>query len=261
MPGTLCMTHADSGAWPVRIYRNFVESTLAGAGGERARAQPDGLLESGDGLVSVQLVVERLQADPERLGRLLLVSAVLVQGGEDEPALRFGERTADPELDHPARAWLFRLRPVRDLGAQQRKVPGRDLLVGEDEGAVYGILELAHVARPRVSPQELQRGAADPLPRPLGGVELGEERAGQQLDVPRALAQRRQPDGEHAQAIEEVLAQLPVRHRLPGLPFVPPHTATASFRPAPPPNPRPSTGRRPSQQRTLQTSRRPFNQA
>src|SRR5207249_10640750 len=86
----------------------------------RGRARPDTTLESGDGLVSVQLVVERLQADPERLGRLLLVSAVLVQGGEDEPALRFGERTADPELDHPARAWPFRLRPVRDLGAQQR---------------------------------------------------------------------------------------------------------------------------------------------
>src|SRR5205823_4587333 len=152
------------------------------------------LLDGGDRLVLVQLVVERLQADPERLGRLLLVAALSVQGGEYEPALRFGERATDPELDHPARRRSLGLRPVRDLRAQQRNVPGLDFLVGEDEGAVQRILELAHVARPLVPAQELQRGAADPLPRPLGAVELGEECADEQLDVPRALAQRRQSD-------------------------------------------------------------------
>src|SRR5207247_999421 len=113
------------------------------------------LLDGGDRLVLVQLVVERLQADPERLGRLLLVAALLVQGGEYEPALRFGERATDPELDHPARHRSLGLRPVRELRAQERNVPGLDLLVGEDEGAVQGMLELAHVARPLVPLQEL----------------------------------------------------------------------------------------------------------
>src|SRR2546427_9424886 len=90
-------------------------------------------LERGDRLVPVQLVVERLQADAERLSRLLLVPAVLVQGGENEAALGFGERATDLELDHPARRRSPCLRPVHDLCAQQRNVLGLDLLVGEDE--------------------------------------------------------------------------------------------------------------------------------
>src|SRR5437016_192281 len=98
-------------------------------------------LERGDRLVPVQLVVERLQADAERLGRLLLVPAVLVQGGENEAALGFGERTTDLELDHPARRRNPCLRPVLGVRAQQWNVLGLDLLVGEYEGAVHGILE------------------------------------------------------------------------------------------------------------------------
>src|SRR5207249_1713260 len=119
---------------PGRIYSGLVRAIRP----TRVRD----LLDGGDRLVLVQLVVERLQADPERLGRLLLVAALLVQGGEYEPALRFGERATDPELDHPARHRSLGLRPVRELRAQERNVPGLDLLVGEDEGAVQGILEL-----------------------------------------------------------------------------------------------------------------------
>src|SRR6266404_1017830 len=76
-------------------------------------------LERGDRLVPVQLVVERLQADAERLGRLLLVPAVLVQGGENEAALGFGQRATDLELDHPARCWAPSLRPVLGVRAHQ----------------------------------------------------------------------------------------------------------------------------------------------
>src|SRR5439155_1338717 len=109
-------------------------------------------LSAGDVLVPVQFVVERLQADAERLGRLLLVPAVLVQGGENEAALGFGERATDLELDHPARRRSPCFRPVLGVRAQQWNVRGLDLLVGEDEGAMHGILELAHVARPLVPP-------------------------------------------------------------------------------------------------------------
>ena len=42
----------------------------------------------------------------------------------------------------------------------------------------------------------------------LVAVELGQEVLGKQLDVAAALAQRRQLDGEDAQAIEQVLAEL-----------------------------------------------------
>src|SRR5438093_9602168 len=213
------------------------------------------LLGGGDRLVLVQLVVERLQADPERLGRLLLIAALFAQGGEYEPALRFGERATDPELDHPARRRSLGLRPVRDLRAQQRNVPGLDLLVGEDEGAVHGILELAHVAQPLVPPQEIQRGAVDPLLLLLGGVELGEERADQQLHVPRALAQRRQPDREHAQAIEQILAQLAVRHRLLGLAVGGRHDADVDLEFALPADPRDDPGLEHAQQAHLQLDR------
>src|SRR3989449_213366 len=242
--------------WPVRVT-----SPVYGLHGTAWRRVRRGLatrrpaLERGDRLVPVQLVVERLQADAERLGRLLLVPAVLVQGGENEAALGFGERATDLELDHPARRRSPCLRPVHDLRAQQRNVLGLDLLVGEDGGAVHGILELAHVAQPLVPPQEIQRGAVDPLLLLLGGVELGEERADQQLHVPRALAQRRQPDREHAQAIEQVLAQLAVRHRLLGLAVGGRHDADVDLEFALPADPRDDPGLEHAQQAHLQLER------
>src|SRR5207244_4519034 len=228
---------------------------MPGAPRARRRGFFSSLLERGDRLVPVQLVVERLQADAERLGRLLLVPAVLVQGGENEAALGFGERATDLELDHPARRRSPCLRPVRDLRAQQRKVRGLDLLVSEDEGAVHGILELAHVAQPLVPPQEIQRGAVDPLLLLLGGVELGEERADQQLHVPRALAPRRQTDREHAQATEQVLAQLALRDRLLGLPVGGRLDADIDLEFALPADPRDDPGLEHAQQTHLQLDR------
>src|SRR2546426_1036926 len=62
-----------------------------------------GELRDGEGLVAVQLVVERLQADPERLGGALLVATLLVERGEDDAPLRLGQRAADPQLEKPAR--------------------------------------------------------------------------------------------------------------------------------------------------------------
>src|SRR5207249_1289764 len=160
--------------WPVPVTRPVYG--LHGTAWRRVRrglATRRPALERGDRLVPVQLVVERLQADAERLGRLLLVPAVLVQGGENEAALGFGERATDLELDHPARRRSPCFRPVLGVRAQQWNVRGLDLLVGEDEGAMHGILELAHVARPLVPPQEIQRGAADFLLLLLGGGTSG----------------------------------------------------------------------------------------
>src|SRR4029079_4690705 len=85
------------------------------------------------GLVLVEPVVERLQADPEDLGRLLLVPLALLEGGQDEAPLGLPERRADLEVQVRAGALLH---------AQGQRVEP-DLLLGQDVGAVDEVLQLA----------------------------------------------------------------------------------------------------------------------
>src|SRR5439155_18405988 len=76
------------------------------------------------------------------------------------------------------------------------------------------ILQLAHVAWPVVGLQQLQRllsDGTDPLSGLLG-VAL-DQVFRQDRNVDHALAQRRDPDGEDVEAIEEVLAERATRYR------------------------------------------------
>lgn len=78
-------------------------------------------------------------------------------------------------------------------GAEREQVLGLDraALRGEDDAALDDVLQLAHIARPAVAAQRLQRAFAEALqPLAVQRGEAREQRLRQQLDVGAALAQR-----------------------------------------------------------------------
>ena len=81
-------------------------------------------------------------------------------------------------------------------------------------GAFDAILQLAHVARPVAVQQDLQRLGRDAQPALVACVELFQEVLDQQRNVFAPLAQRRQGDRDHVDAVIEVLAECTARHRL-----------------------------------------------
>src|SRR5262249_61804629 len=91
-----------------------------------------------------------------------------------------------------------------------------DRRVGEDRGALDRVLELADVAGPRERLQPRERARRELLAGRLARVDLAEEVRGEEARILAALAQRRQLDREGGQAVEQVLAQAPLRDRLGG---------------------------------------------
>ncbi len=87
--------------------------------------------------------------------------------------------------------------------------------VGQDDGPIDGVLQLAHVPGPIVDHQQLQRlcGRADHA-LALLDVEAAHEVLDQIGDVLSAFTQGGRLDGEDIQAIEQVLAETAGRHRL-----------------------------------------------
>jgi len=105
---------------------------------------------------------------------------------------------------------------VLHLGrAIERRGDRERLPASKQRGALDHRRKLADVARPGVAPQERdvgrgrdQRRAEEPLP----GLRC--EVRGEERDVLGALAQGRQVDGEDAQPVPEVAAELAARHHL-----------------------------------------------
>src|SRR3989449_10207851 len=126
-------------------------------------------------------------------------SAGLRERGNDQGSLAFSERgNPAPGAD----------RRVARLSLEPRLIDGKGLALAQDHGALDHVLQLAHVPRPVVRLQQLQRllsDGADPLSGLLG-VAL-DQIFGQDRNVDHALAQRRDPDGKHIEAIEEVRAE------------------------------------------------------
>src|SRR5262245_34924141 len=92
----------------------------------------------------VQLVVQRLQTYAEDLGGARLVVARVLEGHQDQPALGFLHRGARLERDD-------RLHDVGRIGDQRRQMFRLDeLAVGQNDGALDDIANLAHVAGPVV---------------------------------------------------------------------------------------------------------------
>src|SRR2546430_13425715 len=104
-------------------------------------------------------------------------------------------------------------RRVARVSLEPRRIDGKGLALAQDHGALDHVLQLAHVPRPVVGLQQLQRllsDGADPLAGLLG-VAL-DQIFGQDRNVEHALAQRRDPDGEDVKTIEEVLAERATRY-------------------------------------------------
>src|SRR5713101_155162 len=82
------------------------------------------------------------------------------------------------------------------------------LLRGHDDQALDEVAEFAHIPRPGIAQQNLHRRVADFLAgTPVGRTEFREKVAREGGDVLAAVAQRRNEEGNHIQAIEEVLAE------------------------------------------------------
>ncbi|MND98241.1 hypothetical protein D3C80_905840 [compost metagenome] len=89
------------------------------------------------------------------------------------------------------------------------------LLPAHQQGMVNGVLQLANIPRPAVREQfafALQAQAGAAVAQAL--AVFFEEELGQRQDVPRPFAQRRQADGCHVQAVEQVFAKMPGHHRI-----------------------------------------------
>ena len=97
----------------------------------------------------------------------------------------------------------------RRLQRRRQMMRVQDLGVADDQAALDGVLELAHVARPVIAHQHVDRRRGDAL-HVLAVLqrELLQEVVGEQQDVGLALAQRRHEDREHVQAIVEILAEI-----------------------------------------------------
>src|SRR5581483_11273494 len=126
--------------------------------------------------------VERAARQPERRRGVADVAAIAV------------ERLLDQVLLDLLEGHL--LEPARRRGAVEAEVERRDARAARQQhGALDGVVELAHVARPRMAFHGAQRGgveAGDVLA--IAARVLAAEALGERLQVLAALAQRRQVD-------------------------------------------------------------------
>src|SRR5881409_2345375 len=149
--------------------------------------------------VAAQLLVQALAREAERARRLRLVPPRALEGLA-QPALLeragLGVEPCDRRGDRPR----GRLRPVTLLH------PVACARYQDRERAA--VLELAHVARPRVADQLLRQTLSE-LGRSFAESRRGasEEAARQQEHVAPALAQRRQPQAHRVEPVVEIGAE------------------------------------------------------
>src|SRR2546422_1572401 len=147
-------------------------------------------------------VPEALLGDAEQPRRAHLHTTRASERREDQLTLEVVDR-----LVERAPGWR---RALLDAGRldRRRKVLGQDDPVGQKDRALEDVLQLADVARPRVHPQALQRVVGQRRRRPgqsePGPIEEGVDELGQIVE---ALAQRREPELDSAQAIEQVRSE------------------------------------------------------
>ena len=145
------------------------------------------------------------------------VTQAVLQGVDDQIALhvRHGaaDQGTDPGLPRAAAGALGRSGGMRlrsQLAAGQYDGVAADAVaLGQQDGPVDGVLQLAHVAAPVVRLQQGHGVVVDGRDRHAVGVGvLAHEVLAQDLDVARPLAQRRQVHVDDVEAEIEVLAEL-----------------------------------------------------
>src|SRR5438093_46824 len=136
--------------------------------------------------------------DPEERGRSRDVPARLLKDVDDSIAYGVVER-ARRRGDGRRRRCEVR----------QTEGAGADLGLGrEQRDSLHQVAELAYVARPRVGQERRARVGGERLGRhAVVGARPAQKVLGERQDVARPLAQRRQREGEHGQAMVEILAE------------------------------------------------------
>jgi len=157
----------------------------------------------------LESAVDRPGGDAEELRTEAFVPPDVRQGGVDDPPFDLLERRSHHEgerspvsRDAPAAAHLGRQIVDLDRGSARKH-----------HGALDGVLELAHVARPLVAAQRLRGGARKS--RQVAVVARGislKEVLGQERDIVAAIAQRRDRHRDDVEAIVEILAEAPLPH-------------------------------------------------
>src|SRR5262252_4245955 len=156
------------------------------------------------------LVVERLRRRAENDGGPGFVVVHRLEGAQNELTLALLESGAKGQ-EHG----VSLLAPLR-RGDPQGEEDGSDqLLVAADDRPLDDVAQLSHVAGPRVVAQAHHRGLIHLLDLPaVLVVELCDEGLDQEWNVLGSLAQRWQRNGQHVDAVVEVLAERLVPHRL-----------------------------------------------
>src|SRR4029077_8991468 len=163
-------------------------------------------------LVALDHLVQRGWLDVQQLRRPFLDAAGRLERRLDEALLEIGDDVLERNAfrrNHELRHLEVRCPPhvVRDqLDADARAG-------AQHHRALDDILELANVARPVVLGQQVERvrRQLEPAFLVLLAV-LFEEMVDEQWNVVLPVAQRRQLDRDHVEAIEEIFAELPVFH-------------------------------------------------
>ena len=147
-------------------------------------------------------VAERIAADAEKAGSAGLVASGFGQGFREQPAFLLVEGTGFGNHERGAGSGLFVAEEVREVADIDHSAHDHDAGVADD------IFEFADVAGPVVLAEE-QLGpigeAVDGLIE-LGG-ELGDEVAGEELEVAVALEQAGRFQLNHGEAVEEIFAE------------------------------------------------------
>src|SRR5215207_9923320 len=175
---------------------------------------------------TVQLVPESAHADAQQLRGAGTIPPADLEGALDQPGLglRHVQRGEHERASHGrgagevvlggggsrgggARAARSQTEPVSVEGAGLE-----DRVGGEDHCPLDGVLELAHVARPVVALEHLDRlgsQATNFLSHLVG--DAYREAVGEERYVARPVAERRQRDREDAEPEEQILAEVTLR--------------------------------------------------
>ncbi len=116
-----------------------------------------------------------------------------------------------PTAGSVSRAALARLH----VGGRGEVVHVQRVAAADQHGALDPLPELTHVARPRLRLQPAPRRRRQR--EPIAAIDVAErlqEARGENRNVGRTLAQRRQVDGDQVDAIEQILAKFAARHHV-----------------------------------------------
>src|SRR5580704_14188022 len=159
---------------------------------------------------------EAVQVHPVELRLARRLAHVAVRPAEqlgEVGALELGDDGVLRLLERQLRARRGRVARSRGVGpAGGRLAAERAGRVPQHHPALHVVLQLAHVAVPVVVPHLVHHLGGEEQVCHVARVALGQELADEHLQVVHPLAQRGHADGEHGEAVVEVLAEAVVVH-------------------------------------------------